>query len=383
MKKKVILFMVVFLSLFFIKSVCALGVTPAVKSYNFESGLSGEIDYYASEDNPNQELKLSVNGEIAEYFEISKDSLKGSGNFKVKFKLPNSIEKQGKNRVYVRVEEVVDDELASGTIGTAVAIQAVIVINVPYKGKYGEMSFTTENVNEGEPVLFLLDVHNKGIEDFSFSSWIDISSKDGKIETLNFKDRDLESQTSISLKKELDTTNYNPGDYNATAYVDYGTRVLSQEKEFRIGTLNVSVTNYTREIVIGGLKQFDIEVESSWNDVIDGVDADVVLFNGSSELVSFETTSTSMTAWEKKNITGFFDTSVFVEGIYDGEITLSYYGKEVGKSEVFPIKVRFVEEKYDYQKIIFIAGIVLGIIIIIFLIILFFRKFKFNFSKRK
>jgi len=382
MKKRLCLVFAIFLFLFFLKSIFALGATPAVMNYNFESGLSGEIEYYVSEDNPKQEIKISIIGDLAEYFEVSRDSFKGSGKFKVKFELPNSIEKQGKNRVYVRVEELVDDELASGTIGTAVAIQGVIVINVPYEGKYAEMSFTAKDVNAGETAQFLLDVHNKGIEDFTFSSWIDISSQEGVIETLNFKDRELKSQTSVSLKKDLDTTNYNPGDYNATAFVNYGNKILSKEKQFRIGTLNVSVTNYTREMIIDGLKQFNIEVESSWNDVIDGVYADVVFLNGSTELVSFKTSSTSMTPWEKKNITGFFDTTNFTEGSYDGEITLFYYGKEIGKSETFPMKVSFVEEKYDYTMIMMIGGIVLGIIILIILIIWFFRKFKFSLKKK-
>ena len=355
----------------------ALGISPAKVEMNFAPGMEKTIEYSVF-GNAGQELELYVVGELAEYIQLDKSELVGGGKFNLKLKLPESLEKSGKLITIVGVKEKIDEELRAGTIGTSVIIQVLVIVNVPYPGKYLELALKSHDVNVGESVNLELEIASKGKENVIVTPLIEIVSQNKTIETLYFKNREIKSQEKITLYKTLDTTNYNPGKYNAVAIVDYG-KIVQAESGFKIGELVISVTNYTKQIIIDKVKSFYIEIESGWNNQIDGAYAEVFILNDSKSLISFKTSSTKLTPWEKKTITGFFDTSNFTEGFYDANITLFYYGKEIGKSSSELVEIEFIEE----PKQILIVFVVVGIIILLIVAILLIKKYLFKSKKRK
>lgn len=373
-KKKVFLFGMLFV--FLINNVISLGISPAIKEYNFEPGFETSIDYSVFKDDPDLGLEVYVEGDLAEYVELSEKKLNRKNSFTATLKLPGYIEKPGKHRIYIGAREKVDSELISGTIGTSVAIQSVIVVNVAYPGKYVEASLKSHNVNLGEPINFELEIINKGVEKIEISPRIDILSKNKTIESLFFDDREIQSQQNIKLKKTLDTSNYNAGVYDAVAIIDYG-KIAKAESEFRIGELVIRVVNYTKQFIIGGLESFAIEIESGWNEEIEGAYAEVFILDNLTNLVSFKTSTTNLIAWERKTIHGFFDTSNFTKGIYDANITLFYYGKNIGKSSSGLFEIEFIEE-INMLLVWAILGIVLVIIGVILL-----RRYLKNENKKK
>ncbi len=334
----------------------ALGIRPGKIEFNFQPGLEQTITYHVFGTEPETELELYVEGDLAEYVKLDKETLLGGGGFTAELKLPTSIEKPGKHRILIGAKEKFDEEALETTIGTSIDIRGVIDVHIPYPGKYLEITLSSHDVNIGEPVQFGLNIISKGTEDVDMRPKIEITSEEKTIETLYFTDRVLKSQEEIKLKKVLNTTNYNPGNYNATAIVDYGKLAIAETK-FRIGELVINIVNYTRQITIGGLQKFNIEIESSWNDNIDGAYAEVFILNGSNNLLSFKTSSTGLTPWEKKNITGFFDTTNFEKGFYDANITINYYGKNVGKVSSKLVKIEFVKSP---RKLLvwFIIGVI-------------------------
>jgi len=341
----------------------ALGVSPAKIELNFEPGFEESFLYKVYAISSDQKTKLYAEGDFSEYVELDKDELIGEGTFIVKLKLPSYIEKPGKHRIWIVVrEEVGDEEVAGSVIATSITIRAAIDVYVPYPGRYIELALNSNDVNAGEPVEFELDVMSKGSEDVDISPKIEIMSSEKTIETLYFKDRTIKSQEEIKLKKTLDTATYNPGKYTAIAIVDYG-KIAKAESEFRIGELIINLVNYTKEIVLGGIRGFDIGIESGWNNKIESVHAEVSFLKDSQTLVSFKTSPTELTPWETKTITGFFDASNFSKGTYDTNITFFYYGKDIGKSSSEFVKVKFVEETNKMFVILIIAGIVFLIII--------------------
>ena len=216
----------------------------------------------------------------------------------------------------------------------------------------------------GEPVTFLLDLTSKGTETLTFTPIIEIfDSKGAKVETLTFQQREIKSQEKLGLKKVLNKTNYNPGKYKAVAIVDYG-NIAKAESEFKIGTLDISILNYTQQVKIKGLQPFFIDVESTWNDNIDGVYAEVVFSNNTNKITSFKTETTALTPWENRTISGYFDTIDFQEGYYDANITLHYFGKERGSSTNKVVKVLFVKDQHILLWII-VGSLGLLIIIVI------------------
>lgn len=342
----------------------ALGIAPGKLEFNFQPGLEKTIHYEVFGADSETEFELYIEGDLAEYIKLDKEKLIGRGTFTAVLKLPGYIEKPGKHRILIGAKEKFDEEALETMIGTAVDIRGVIDIHVPYPGKYLEMVLGSHNVNIGEPVQFELKITSKGEEDVDITPKIEIASEEEIIETLYFANRILKSQEEIKLKKILDTTNYNPGNYNATAIVDYG-KIAIAESKFKIGDLVINVINYTQQISIGGLQKFNIEIESGWNDNIDGAYAEVFILNSSNTILSFKTSSTSLTPWEKKNISGFFDSTDFTKGFYDANITIKYYGKDIGKISSKLVKVEFIEKPkqlliwFITGGVIFLAGVVI------------------------
>jgi len=371
-----------FLVLFIIQYVSSLGVSPPKKEYNFEPGLEQTINFYVFEDNPNRALEIYVLGNLSEYITVDKNEMIGGGQFIVTLKLPNSIDIPGRHRILIGVRQKIDDELVQGNIGTAIAIQVPIYINVPYPGRYLSLDLTGNDVNVGDPITFKLDIKSYGTEDLTVAPKIEIRAQQGEVkDTLFFQERVIRSQEVLNLKKILDTTNLNPGNYKAVAIVDYGV-ITTDEFDFRIGNLFIDIINYSSVFTIGKLEQFNVEVESGWNNNIDGVYADISIFNSSGVIESFKTTTASLTPWEKKIISGYFDTNKFLEGVYETNISLTYFGKDQGKTTSKSIKVVF------YKKASLTIWYVLGgsglvLIILLLIIKVFFLKKNKNAQHKK
>src|SRR3989344_281128 len=255
---------------YFIGNLYALGVSPAGRDYNFNSGLEGSVRYYVWQDDQDAELNISLKGDLAEYVNLDKTTVKGSGEFTASFKLPDKIEVPGRHRVEVIIAEKIDEEVAAQFIGTTVTVISVIDVYVPYPGRFLELSLSGDDVNSGEPVVFSLGIVSKGTELVTISPKIEVFSSKGQlVDTLQFNQRDIPSQESIVLSKVLETANLNPGKYKAIASVDYGDRATA-ETNFRIGSLSINILSYTNRIPIGKLEKFDVEIESGWNDYIEG-----------------------------------------------------------------------------------------------------------------
>jgi hypothetical protein len=378
--KRGLVFLFIFLIVMFVSFSSALLVTPGKKEYNFVPNLEDKITYYVtSVKSQNQEYKIYTdeNAYLSEYIEISKDKIIGSDKFEVYLKLPSEIEKPGEHRIPVIVEEKIDEETAETGIKTSITLKAIIEISVPYPGEYLEISLTSVDANIGEPVNFEIYMINKGKEPLNLIPYIEIYPRESneKIKTLNFEDRFLKSQQDMRLKKVLNTEDFNAGKYRALAIVEYGKgKTAKSQSDFKLGELFINIVSYTRQIIIGGLRKFDIEIESGWNDRIDGAYAEVSILDKSNKnnLAFFKTSSTSLFPWENKTISGYFETDNFLEGFYDANITLIYYGGERGKSSSELVEVEFIK---NFPKIILIISIILVcLILIISAVILIIKK---------
>ncbi|MBU1135892.1 MAG: hypothetical protein KJ559_00060 [Nanoarchaeota archaeon] len=373
MKKEVLVFIFVIVLCSGIVN-ASLGISPAKIEINFQPSLKQEYSYSVNSGNPEQKLEIYAKGEFADYVSFDKEELIGGGGFIVSLNLPKNIEKPGKHAIIIGVKEKVDEELGGG-IGVSIAVQAVIYLNVPYPGRYAEITLTSDNANAGESVNFKLEIINNGKEDLDLSPIIEIFSDETKIETLYFNDRIVKSQTKIKLKKSLDTLNYNPGEYTAIAMIDYG-KIVKAESKFKLGELFVNILNYSEKIFIGGIQKFEIQIESSWNNGINDVYANVSFLNDSKILTSFKTPPANLEPWQKTNIQGFFDSSNFEKGSYKSDITLYYSGETSNKI----VDVKFI--KKNSKRILVLVLIVLFLILLLIFLIKRYHKILGGFLKK-
>lgn len=371
-KRVVISLFCLFVSILLISEITALGIIPARISINFEPGLEKTIEFTVSgASKVTRTLEVVISGELAEYITVDKSNfnLQEDMRFIVTIKLPDEL-KPGRNTAYIGVSEEIDMELVGGMFGTAIVINSLFAVDVPYPGKYLESTLTAENVNIGEPVLFMLGVKSQGADDVVMKPVIEIYSEhDELMETLEFKEREILSQEKIDLQKALDTNDYTSGRYYAVAKVNYEGSVSDARTDFRIGELVVNVLGYTNKTEIGGMKKFVIKIESGWNDVIDGAYAEVTISNSTDNIVSFKTSPTNINPWQIKSIEGYFNSDLFSEGEYDVDIIVNYFGRDKGRTVGHKGKILFyMPDSINYLLIIIVIGSVL--FLMFFLIIL-------------
>ena len=173
--------------LIFISNIFALGISPASREVNFQPGLESTIHYKVKRAT-NMDLEISVFGDLAEYITLSKDKLMGTeDSFFAILKLPDYLEVPGRHKTYVRVKEVLDEELGGDFIATTISLKSIINVYVPYPGQYLEIDLTSKNANVGEPIDFGLKVIGRGTEAVDITPKIDIYDSSGtKKETLYF-----------------------------------------------------------------------------------------------------------------------------------------------------------------------------------------------------
>jgi hypothetical protein len=363
--KKVIIFSLMLILL--ISSVSAITISPAVIEANFEPGLETVLAFHV-DSKLDRNLELYVAGDFIECVELSKKSVYKSGDFTAHIKLPDSVDIPGKKRIYIGAREVIDEELRGGLAVTA-AVQAVVVVYVPYPGKYIESKVFASYVNINEPVEFGLDIYSRGKEQVTVQPRIEIYSESNElIDTLYFQEREMNKDDQLKLEKIWDTTGRNAGTYRTVSIIDYDDNMQSRsEAEFRIGDLTINITNYSQEIEIEDMRPFIIELESGWNNQIDGVYAEVVIYNQTNRNVAnFITTPTSLTPWQRKEIVGYFNTSNMEQGEYTASMNVFYFGAGTNKTASKIGTVKFVypkeEEIVNYYLI---TSILLGIILFI------------------
>lgn len=360
--------MMFFLSeIFLLNFISGLGVTPAKIEMNFEKGFEDTFEYYVSGISTGQ-AELSLSGPLSKYASLDKEFIEGnSGSFKIHLNFFEEPDVAGKQRIRVIVKEINADKELASAIGTSVTLTVAIDVYVPYPGKYIEIEkFTANNANIGEQIRFDLTLTSRGKEIVNVFPRIEIYSIDNKnTETLSLKNRTLESGESIELVKFLETSNYLSGNYNASLIVDYANKFAQKNLSFKLGELNIEILNYTRELFVGGIQKFQIDLESTWNNEIDGAYADVFIFNSTNKkIIDFKTSSTNLIPWERKSIEGYFDTTGFQEGSYNANITLNYYGRSVGQSKSQVVEIELIKEE---SKLVFIL-IIISLLLILVLV---------------
>jgi len=358
-KKRFVLFLITFFvaCMFNCFNVSAVGLGPAVTRVNFQPNLEFSVDYMVIDVPSDQKLEVYAEGDLAEYVLFDKTNLTGEENFKATIKLPPHIEKPGPNVLHIGLIEAVEK---GGTVGGRVGVVVVIVIRVPYPGKYAEVSVSVDNVNMGEELNFRVNVNNLGLENINARTDVEVYSGEEKIETLELGEKYIATQTAEEFAKKHNTTDYKPGPYKAIAVVNYG-KITKAETEFKIGSLFVNVTNWTTEIIEGKINPFDIEIESLWNTKIENIYAEVNVTGNGESVDFFKTPSESLNSWTKKVIEGYLNAEKMKTGVYEANITLFY--EDASTEKIIEIKVinptRALIIKLAIGSVIGIAAIII------------------------
>lgn len=347
--KKSLLLFVFLLNLTFV--VASIGVSPGIYEVDFKPNLN-QVFHFEFFSDIDSNLKIYAQGDLAQYIELSTNELSGSGGVNVLLSLPSQVDIPGVHNILVGAEQTSSDSAGLRIVGN---IRGVIKVKVPYPGKYAEIDFSTINANAGEDVMFTVNLKNLGKEVISSNSYIEIYDFGGnKKTTLYLGSNILNPTESVRLSSELKTKDYAAGNYKAIAVVEYEGKTIREEREFRLGELFVGIFNYTNELVRDKINRFDIDVESSWNDPIDNVFANVTILGYD---LNFLTPSKGLKGFEKSKLTGYIDTSSIGSDKFQANIIVSYLGKKTEKT------VDLTFNKKQNNKTYFFIGIVLALVL--------------------
>ena len=362
MIKRGIIFL--FLVILFLRITSAsLGISPATKDLNFVPNGEYEYTFNIVTDNSEGELDIYLDGDLAQYARLSKTTARGSESFKVTITFQDKIERPGIHGLTVGVKERPSE---NEFIGTVIDIGATIRIFVPYPGKYIEGDFNVLDGNIDENVPVELKLTNRGKESLNVGVEIRFFSGGGElIYTMPFEPAQLNVSGERYFRKYLNTSGYRPGEYLAEAVVDYGDLFFAN-KSFRVGSLNVEISNFTEKLASKDIQKFSVDVESKWNNPLEEIYAEVNVSNFTWSTI-FRTPSVDLSPWEKKTLVGFLDTN-FMEGEYSTNISLSYL-----RVHTYALGTLLV---YKMPNLWLIIGIIAAAILVIAGIIWMLRKNK-------
>ena len=342
-------FMFIILCSFFVHA--SVGVSPGKYAVDFQPSLEQSFTFHFIFDE-GVESEIYVDGDFKEYASLSTNKLVGGGPVTVTLRLPAFSEKSGINNLLVGARQ----KATGGGFAIAGHVIARVEIAVPYQGKYIDTFLDTTNANVGENVTFTVRIDNIGTDAVVVTPSINILDfSNATLETIYLEKKEILSQTSLVYRRDFSTEHYRAGNYRAILFVDIGREGVSvKEKTFRLGGLYVSIINASEHYEKNKINKFTIEVESFWNDPINNLYANVSFINSN---VSFITPSLYIPSWEKKILTGFFDSTDFGNTI-TANITLHY--QDISSSSL--ARLTPIENSHKDIFGIFL-GIVIGILL--------------------
>lgn len=318
-------FVLVLVFVFCISSVSSLGISPAIKNINFESGKQTNITFYVLDAVEGVEYDVNIRGGyLAQYSTISTTVVKGSGSFILSITFPERIDVPGEHTVSVSVKERPSE---TSFINTLVEVGSIIKTFVPYPGYYGDLSLNIPDVNANDQIPVELYVINRGDNSLEIKEvYVDFVSSRGIVaKRVDFTPVTIPVSGDRYFRKYADTSGIEPGNYIATGRISYRDITREINRSFRVGSLFVNITNYTQSIRGDGIQKFYVTLESRWNSPIYGAYVDVNLTNGLYSTI-FRTPSIDILPWEQKTIESYLDVEN-LDGYYDLYFNASYHGQ--------------------------------------------------------
>ena len=300
-------------------STIVIGYEPNVENrFEFDIGRAEYIETYLA-------------GELAPYATIIDTAPLGSDRkITVSLTLPEGLS-PGRHRLLVGARQSAPEGVM---IGGRAAIQAPIYVDVPYPGVYIEAAIDAPNINVGEKEKFTVSVSNKGTDSVSAVSvqLKVIDSDNNTAAEFASGEKPLGGISTITFDFGWDSSQAKAGPYKVVADVFYDGNTKTVEGKFKIGSLDVQIKEYTKEFPANAISPFIIEVESGWNEEIQGIYGEILVADK-----SFRTPTFNLKPWQQLKLNGYLDSNGMAEGEYDAKFIVYYADKTAEKSDKLSI----------------------------------------------
>ena len=319
-------------------NVNALGITPARKVVNFESGLKQTVQFsIVNNERKEMEVAIFVEGEFADYVELSDNyfifsSGDESKSVQYTFKLPQHLD-PGTHETKITVRELANPEGTGGaSVSASVAVVHQLHVKVPYPGKYATVSLKLAQTGRLDSITFIMPVNNLGTDDIKGAKGtIEIyDSSKNKITTLTTNEKSIESKKTGELTAVW-SGDLTPGKYYAKAFATYDNEVTEEiEKLFFVGAVGLEILEIrvNEDFRLGDIAKFNILLENTWTEQIEEVYIEMILNKlDGTELVRFKTPTDSIGPLKRQEFIAYWDTTGMEPGEYESTLLLYYDGE--------------------------------------------------------
>lgn len=374
------LFLVVFILLVIIlltSNISAIGIrAPKVKeTFDFSPNLKIERNYQiVTNAGKTMDYEVYGDGELKNYISVDPErfySIASGQNptFHAILQLPEADSEIGPGLHDARFCAAETETLGEGggQIGVKTSSCAVIWIRTLYEQKWIEFVFNAPSVNHGETIHFTINVKSWTKQDINnINAKITIKNKEtGEIlETLITQTETLPSNEEVILETYLETINFLPGKYSALLEINYDGLTKIEEKDFVIGTLDIAVLNYTKQLENNKIDKFYVTLENKWNNKIESVSLELEI-----DKENYKSETFSLEARQKKEIMMYVDTNPLEMGEQKGILKINY--DEESRSQDIIIKIIKGKDRGIQLSLINIILIIVVIILIITFILAF------------
>lgn len=338
----IILFALFIFFIFLTPSAFSLGMSPGMETFLFQPNmvhsseikLIGETEPFAA--------KITPTGDLEQYITVSTDTIivppEGS-SFSYTMSLPETL-KPGKYKTSIVIEKqasVSADGAGKSQFGALGALGYVLLVTVPYEGKYAEAKIEATNSNIGRPVDFTVRVMNYGNESIALAQG-NITTYDvngNSVGTVQTDAASILTGGTAELYSHWTPKNVSLGVYRAKVVVTYDGMETEAETSFQIGDLALDILDMApKELEQGTINKFSITVQSYWSATIANVYATITLRkeNENTPLDVVTTAPISVDLWQANAVVGYWDATKRELGNYTAEVVLYYADKTTAKN---------------------------------------------------
>ena len=339
--KKENIFMAAFflaIAIFLTSNVNAFGISPAITNLDFKPLETYEGSFTLYNHGSSQiEVSLSVFGELAGYIEIPNQiTIKPDSQEVVNYKLslPASME-YGFHKAEIMAVENTPQSEGETVIGAKIAVVTQIKVLVPYPEKYVNAEIMVDE--KEEEIWFMISLANIGNADIE-NAYASIAIED----QTRLIERITTNSVNIAVKDKnmihaVSKQNLQPGDYKATATVNYDgkenvvARDFQIKKERLILLKEFSVQNSEETPV-----RFDVTIENLANKEMKDVVLDLSIIDASQNVVeNLKSAPLDLKPKEQISIPMYWDYQVTGDEVYKANLMINGMGYSLEKSIEF------------------------------------------------
>lgn len=358
MKKRIVFVSSVVLSILLFQIVhAAVGVIPSSYKVGFTPNLKNNFSFNFFSDDDST-FNVTTEGDLAQYVTFKGKEYPGGNTVSVELQLPTKIDVPGMHTIMISGKQI---PKGVGGMGITANIRGVLFVDVPFPGKYADITFSVPDANVGDDVAITLQMQSKGTEVLDAQMHVEIYDNDSQLmEKIDFGEKTFVPGESAAITRTLSTVKYTSGDYKAIAFIEYGGKIIKKEAPFRLGRMFVDITNVTTLLYKNRINPVTITIKSYWNAEIRDVYGELYLPDYN---IRVKTPTANIGKFETTTLQGFIDTSAVENKSMLAYISV-FYGDNMTKKKA---TLHYIEEKNYTLYYLLAAGIVgIGIILVLF-----------------